>query len=139
MPRQFRFLVFDWDGTLADSTALIASALQKACADLGEPVPDDVRSRHVIGLGLADALAHVAPDLAPERHPELAARYRHHYFAADAQIPLFEGAREMLDELVDAGFLLAVATGKTRLGLNRALAHQGIANRFVATRCADEG
>jgi phosphoglycolate phosphatase len=88
---------------------------------------------------LSDALRHVAPRLAPERHHDLVARYRYHYLAGDPEIPLFEGAREMLDELEDAGFLLAVATGKTRVGLNRALEQQGIAHRFVATRCADEG
>src|SRR4051794_15868134 len=76
--RRFRLVVFDWDGTLADSTALIAGAIQKACQDLGEPVPDDAQARHVIGLGLSDALAYVAPGLARERHRDLALRYRHH-------------------------------------------------------------
>src|SRR4051812_35531924 len=97
--RRFRLLVFDWDGTLVDSTALIATAIQNACRDIGEPVPDDVTARHVIGLGLADALAHVAPGLPRERHPELSLRYRHHYLAGDPQIPLFDGVRDMLDEL----------------------------------------
>jgi len=137
--RRFRFVVFDWDGTLADSTALIAAAIQQACRDIGEPVPDDSAARYVIGLGLADALRHVAPALAPERHRDLAIRYRHHYLTGDPQIPLFAGAREMLDELNLAGLLLGVATGKTRVGLTRALEQQGIADRFVATRCADEG
>ncbi len=71
---RYRLLVFDWDGTLADSTALIASAIQRACRDIGEPVPGDVAARHVIGLGLADALAHVAPGLPPERHRDLSWR-----------------------------------------------------------------
>jgi len=137
--RRFRLLVFDWDGTLADSTALIARAIQKACRDVGEPAPDDLRARHVIGLGLAEAVAHVAPALAYERHAELAARYRYHYLAGDADIPLFEGVREMLSELGDAGYLLGIATGKSRAGLNRSLEQQGIASHFVATRCADEG
>ena len=138
-PRRFRFVVFDWDGTLADSTAIIADALQQACRDVGEPVPDDVDARYVIGLGLADALRHVAPDLPPERHPELVARYRHHYLARDAAIPLFAGVREMLAELDAAGYLLGVATGKSRAGLDRALAQHGIGGFFAATRCADEG
>ena len=137
--RQFRFVVFDWDDTLADSTALIAAAIQQACRDIGEPPPDDTTARYVIGLGLADALAHVAPGLAPERHRDLAMRYRHHYLTGDPQIPLFAGVREMLDELDGAGLLLGVATGKTRVGLNRALEQQRLGNRFVATRCADEG
>lgn len=138
-PRRFRFIVFDWDGTLADSTAIIADAIQQACRDIGEPVPDETTARYVIGLGLADALSHVAPGLPPERHRELAARYRDRYLARDPEIPLFDGAREMLDELGGAGFMLAIATGKTRAGLTRALDQQGIARRFVATRCGDEG
>jgi phosphoglycolate phosphatase len=138
-PRRFRFLVFDWDGTLADSTSIIATSLQRACADVGEPVPCDLDARYVIGLGLSDALRRVAPGLPREHWQSLTDRYRHHYLSRDADIPLFEGAREMLDELDAAGFLLGLATGKSRAGLARALGHQGLADRFVATRCADEG
>jgi phosphoglycolate phosphatase len=137
--RRYRLLVFDWDGTLADSTAIIAAALQAACRDVGEPVPDNLSARFVIGLGLGDALAHVAPALPIERHPELSARYRHHYLSRDAQIPLFDGVPALLDDLRAEGFMLAVATGKTRIGLDRALAGNALAGRFHATRCADEG
>jgi phosphoglycolate phosphatase len=137
--RRFRFVVFDWDGTLADSTALIAAAIQAACRDVGEPVPDAMTARYVIGLGLADALRHAAPGLPVERHRDLSARYRHHYLGGDADIPLFDGAREMLDELDALGCLLGVATGKSRVGLDRALGQYGLAHRFVATRCGDEG
>lgn len=138
-PRRFRLLVFDWDGTLADSTAIIAGAIQQACIDLGLPVPDDAAARYVIGLGLADALRHVAPTLPTAEHPRLSERYREHYLARDPEIPLFAGAREMLAELDGRGFLLAIATGKSRVGLARALALQGVADRFVASRCGDEG
>jgi phosphoglycolate phosphatase len=138
VPRHFRFVVFDWDGTLADSTALIADSLQRACRDIGEPVPSDVDARFVIGLGLPDALQHVAPGLHPARHPELAARYRHHYLSRDLDVALFAGAEELLAELEAAGFLLGLATGKSRAGLERALAQHRIGQRFVATRCADE-
>lgn len=138
-PRAFRLLVFDWDGTLADSTAIIANAIQQACRDLELAPPDDGSARFVIGLGLADALRHVAPGLAAADYPRLSDRYREHYLARDPEIPLFPGAREMLDELDARGFLLAVATGKSRVGLTRALQQQGLAHRFVATRCADEG
>jgi phosphoglycolate phosphatase len=131
-------LVFDWDGTLADSTAIIAAAIQRACADLRLPVPDDAAARFVIGLGLADAMRHVAPTLPPSEHPLLSERYREHYLARDPEIPLFPGAREMLDELDARGFLLAIATGKSRAGLARALTQQGLTHRFVASRCADE-
>jgi len=139
VPRRFRFVVFDWDGTLADSTAIIADALQQACRDIGEPVPGDAEARYVIGLGLADALRHVAPGLPQQRHPDLVARYRFHYLARDPSIPLFPGVREMLAELGAAGFALGVATGKSRAGLDRALAQHGIGSVFAATRCADEG
>src|SRR2546430_4519033 len=137
--RQFRLLVFDWDGTLADSTAIIAGALQQACRDLDLPAPDDAAARFVIGLGLADALRHIAPTLPSADYPRLSERYREHYLARDPEIPLFGGAREMLDELDARGFQLAIATGKTRVGLTRALAQQRLAHRFVASRCADEG
>jgi phosphoglycolate phosphatase len=102
-------------------------------------VPDDVAARFVIGLGLRDALQHVAPNLAVDRYPELSARYRDHYLARDPSIPLFPGARDLLDELAAAGYLLGVATGKTRIGLDRALGAHGLHERFRATRCADEG
>ena len=138
-PRRFPFIVFDWDGTLADSTGIIADSLQQACRDLGEPVPADIDARYVIGLGLTDALRIVAPGLPRERQPELVARYRHHFVMRDAHITLYDGVREMLAELEAAGFLLGIATGKSRAGLDRALAQQGIGSHFTATRCADEG
>ncbi|HVF62982.1 MAG TPA: HAD-IA family hydrolase [Casimicrobiaceae bacterium] len=136
---RYRLIVFDWDGTLADSTSIIARAIQRACADLGEPVPDDTAARYVIGLGLADALAHVAPRLARHRHPELSERYRHHYLARDREIALFNGARELLVELKAQGRMLAVATGKSRAGLDRVLQNCALHDYFHATRCADEG
>ncbi len=137
--RRFNLIVFDWDGTLVDSTLLIVEALQNACRDVGQPVPDDKAARYVIGLGLGDALKLVAPGLPPERYPELGAFYRRHYLEREADIPLFEGARELLAELNGAGYLLAVATGKSRAGLARSLEHNGLERAFHATRCADEG
>ena len=138
-PRRFRLVIFDWDGTLADSTTIIAQSLQRACADVGIAVPADRAALHVIGLGLSDALQQVAPDLPPERYPDLALRYRTHYLARDPDIPLFAGAIELLRDLRAAGYLLAVATGKTRKGLDRALAQQNAVELFHHTRCADEG
>ena len=137
--RRFALIVFDWDGTLADSTTLIAQSIQRACVDGGQPAPDDVAARYVIGLGLKDALETVAPALPPERYGELSACYRDHYLAREADIPLFEGARELLAELEAAGYWLAVATGKSRRGLDRALHANGLEGVFHATRCADEG
>jgi len=137
--RRFRLIVFDWDGTLSDSTAIIADAIQEACRDLGEPVPDAVTARYVIGLGLSDALRHVAPGLPAHRYGEMTAHYRRHYVAREDDIPLFAGADRMLAELDAAGYLLAVATGKSRAGLSRVLAQNALTTRFHATRCADEG
>ncbi len=136
---RYRLLVFDWDGTLADSTALIAGAIQQTCRDLGLPAPDDRSARHVIGLGHRDAISLVAPDApAVGCRRDFPSAIGVHYLVGDADIPLFAGVRDMLDELDRRGFLLAVATGKTRAGLARALAQHGIAHRFVASRCADE-
>ncbi len=137
--RNFDLIVFDWDGTLADSTAPIVHAMKEACRDLHLPIPDDVAARHVIGLGVVDAMKHVAPELPVSRYPEFGRRYGHHYLAREADIPLFSGARELLTDLEAAGFLLAIATGKSRAGLARMLEAFGLERAFDATRCADEG
>ena len=135
---RFDLIVFDWDGTLMDSTAVIATSIQRASADLGLPVPSHERANHVIGLGLADALAYAVPTLSKERFPEMAERYRYHYLSRDADLPLFPGVREIVVGLKEAGHFVAVATGKTRVGLDRALDHSGLKLLFDATRCADE-
>jgi phosphoglycolate phosphatase len=138
MPRQFDLLIFDWDGTLMDSAALIVESIQSACADLGFAVPDDRACRHIIGLGLVQALQTLLPDLAEAMYPALVDRYRQHYLGRDAQLPLFEGVGESLAELRETGFALAVATGKSQAGLQRALQHHDLGAHFVATRCADQ-
>ena len=136
--RQFDLIVFDWDGTLFDSTALIARCIQAACADLGTRVPSDRDASYVIGMGLVEALAHAAPELPPERYRELADRYRHHYFGAQHEIVFFDGTLEMLKALKDRKYLLAVATGKSRRGLDDVLHTSALKGLFDATRTADE-
>ena len=136
--RQFDLIVFDWDGTLFDSTALIARCIQAACADLGTRVPSDRDASYVIGMGLIEALAHAAPELPPERYRELADRYRHHYFGAQHEIVFFDGTLEMLKSLKDRKHLLAVATGKSRRGLDDVLHTSALKGLFDATRTADE-
>jgi phosphoglycolate phosphatase len=138
MPQRFELVVFDWDGTLIDSAGAIVACIQAACRDLGLPVPDDERASHVIGLGLADALAHAVPTLPPGEYGRLAERYRVHFLARDAALPLFPGTREMLASLRERGHALAIATGKSRAGLSRALQTTALANLFDATRCADQ-
>jgi len=137
-PRRFDLIVFDWDGTLSDSTALIVRCIQNACRDVGAPVPGNADAAYVIGLGLADALRHVAPGLPESRYPELGLRYRHHYFASQHELSLFEGTVEMLSSLKARHHWLGVATGKGRRGLDDALAHSQLKGLFDATRTADE-
>lgn len=139
MPKQFDLLVFDWDGTLMDSAAAITASLRDACADLDLPVPSEERARYVIGLGLSDALKYLLPDLPPVGYPALLERYRHHFQRRDRGTTLFGGAPETLRALHEAGFLLAVATGKSRRGLDLALEETGLTKIFHSTRCADEG
>jgi phosphoglycolate phosphatase len=138
MTRQFDLIVFDWDGTLMDSAATIVLAIQSACLDLAIDPPSDARARHIIGLGLHDALRSVLPDLPESAYPALIERYRHHYLSRDHELRLFEGVLPLMDTLAEADFMLAVATGKSRLGLNRALATSGLEEYFHASRCADE-
>lgn len=138
MLERFDLVVFDWDGTLADTTAAIAKAIQDAAADLDLPVPDEATAKHVIGLGLHEALARAVPDLPPGRIPEYSARYRVHYLAREAELTLFPGARDLIAELRTAGVPLAIATGKSQRGLRHALTQSGLDGEFVATRCADQ-
>ncbi|MBI2307585.1 MAG: HAD-IA family hydrolase [Rhodocyclales bacterium] len=138
MAKRFDLLVFDWDGTLMDSAAAIVAAIQAACRDLGVEEPPEARARHVIGLGLGDALRHAVPDLPEARYPQMVERYRHHYLSRDHELALFAGAGELIAELAESGFMLAVATGKSRLGLERALKVSGLGPYFHDSRCADE-
>ena len=138
MPRRFDLIVFDWDGTIVDSTAMIALCIQKSAMDLGLAVPTLEQASHVIGLGLHDALARAVPDLTAGRIEEFSARYRFHYFACEPDIVLFDGVRELLVELRDGGVPLAVATGKSRRGLARTWEATGLGAFFAASRCADE-
>ncbi len=136
--KRFKLIVFDWDGTLMDSAAAIVAAIQEGCRDLSVTPPSDASARQIIGLGLDDALQRALPNLPASSYPALAERYRHHYLTKDRELMLFEGIPELLADLQDAGHLLAVATGKGRKGLDRALAGSGLAPFFHATRCVDE-
>jgi phosphoglycolate phosphatase len=135
----YELVVFDWDGTLMDSTHVIAASLQDACRDVGVAVPAERDARYVIGLNLADTFAHVAPHLDEEGRKRLGERYRHHFLARENEMPLYGGVPEMLDDLRARGHRLAVATGKARRGLDRVLDATGLRDRFEVTRCADEG
>jgi phosphoglycolate phosphatase len=136
--KQFDLIVFDWDGTLMDSTATIVKCIQASAKDLGLPIPSRESASHVIGLGLGEALQVVLPDVDPKYYPRMVERYRYHYLSKDHELTLFDGVHEMLQELSQQGYFLAVATGKSRVGLNRSLNAAGLLSTFDATRCADE-
>jgi phosphoglycolate phosphatase len=137
-PRRFDLIAFDWDGTLFDSTAIIVQCIQQAVVDVGGRCPTDKDAAYVIGMGLMDALAHAAPDVPKERYPQLGARYRHHYLAHQNDISLFEGVLPLLDELKARQHWLAVATGKSRRGLDDVLRTVQLQGVFNSSRTADE-
>ena len=136
--KQFDFIVFDWDGTLMDSTATIVKCIQAAAKDLGLPIPGDHSAAYVIGLSLLEAMKAAVPDVDPKYYPRMVERYRYHYLLKDHELPLFDGVRDMLNELSQDGYFLAVATGKSRVGLSRALHTAELTSLFDATRCSDE-
>jgi phosphoglycolate phosphatase len=137
-PRQFDLIAFDWDGTLFDSTNIIVHCIQQAVVDVGGAMPTDRDAAYVIGMGLMDALAHAAPDVPRERYAELGARYRHHYLARQNDLSLFDGVLPMLQDLRGRRHRLAVATGKSRRGLDEVLDTVQLKGLFDGSRTADE-
>jgi len=136
--RNFDLIAFDWDGTLFDSTAIIVRCIQAAVCDVGGQEPTDAAAAYVIGMSLTQALAHAAPDVPPEKYPELGRRYQHHYARHFNDLSLFDGVLPLLDALRARGHLLAVATGKSRRGLDEALKSAELRGVFDASRTADE-
>ena len=136
--RNFDLIAFDWDGTLFDSTQIIARCIQAAVKDVGGTVPTDEAAGYVIGLGLAQALAHAAPDVPPSKYPMLGERYRHHYQLHAHDLSLFNGVLPLLVALKERGYLLAVATGKSRQGLDEVLQTVELKSVFDASRTADK-
>ncbi len=137
-PRRFDLIAFDWDGTLFDSTAIIVRCIQAAVRDVGGTVPTDKEAAYVIGMGLMQALAHAAPDVPPEKYTELGNRYRFHYIQHQDDLSLFEGVLPLLNDLRGRGHLLAVATGKSRRGLDEALHTVQLKGVFDGSRTADQ-
>ena len=138
MPSKYELIVWDWDGTLMDSTPTIVQCIQQACRDLELPVPDDSVASHVIGLGVQEALRTAVPSVRVEQHPRLVDRFRYHYLAKDHELHLFAGIRDLLNQLKAKGHLLAVATGKSRKGLDRSLNFHDLNDMFADTRTPDE-
>ena len=135
---RYSLIVFDWDGTLIDSAGTIVRCIQDAARDLGVEVPSRERASHVIGLGLHDSLRHAVPRLPVERYAEFSLAYRGHFIARQDAMLMFPGVLPLLDELKAGGRLLAIATGKGRKGLDRALDAGGLGKYFSGSRCADE-
>ena len=136
--KQFDLIVFDWDGTLMDSTSTIVKCIQASAKDLGLPIPGAAAAAHVIGLGLQEAMQAVMPDVEAKYHARMVERYRYHYLSRDHELTLFDGVMAMLQDLSQQAYFLAVATGKSRVGLNRSMNASKLLSMFDATRCADE-
>ncbi len=134
---RYELVVFDWDGTLIDSAGTIVECIQESARDMGIEVPSRERASHVIGLGLHDSLRFAVPGLAPEQYMAFVEHYRRHFLARQDRMLLFEGVRELLGDL-SATRKLAIATGKSRRGLDRALDADDLRRYFVSSRCADE-
>lgn len=135
----FRLLVFDWDGTLMDSIGSIVACTRATLEDLGLPGLPDEKIRGTIGLGLRETVEVLWPGGGEEVFSQVLECYRKHWLATWRDLPLlFDGVPEMLAELAADGYLLAVATGKSRRGLNHVLEQTGLAGLFHATRTVDE-
>ena len=133
----YRLIVFDWDGTIIDSAATIVECIRESARDMRLPVPAPERASHVIGLGLHDSLRMAVPELQAHQYPEFVEHYRRHFRAREDAMALFPGMKEVLVEF-SKSHVLAIATGKSRRGLDRALAATGMGALFAASRCADE-
>lgn len=134
---KYPLIVFDWDGTIIDSPGAIVECIREASRDLGLRVPEPEQASHVIGLGLRDSLQLAVPDLPAERYQEFVALYRRHFAQREDAVQLFTGMNDLLKNL-SKQHTLAIATGKSRRGLDRALETTGIGGLFTASRCADE-
>jgi phosphoglycolate phosphatase len=136
---KFKLLIFDWDGTLMDSEARIVACVKAAVRDLGLPSLSDDAIRNIIGLGLREAVDTLFPGAHDQLHQDIVTRYRRHYFdPRRTPSQLFQGAGQAIETLAREEYLLAVATGKSRAGLNQVLDYTGLGEYFHATRCADE-
>ncbi len=137
--RPFELLIFDWDGTVMDSTATIVACAQQAARDVGLEPPPAQAIRETIGLSLADSMTRLYPEGVAKTRDRLVDRYRHHWISGFRdELTLFAEARQTLEALREQDYLLAVATGKSRAGLSFDLQSTGLGKLFHATRTADE-
>lgn len=136
-----KLAIFDCDGTLVDGQAHVCDTMEQAFLDAGLPAPDRNEVRRSVGLSLPVAIRHLAPELDPEMNARLVQAYKEGFFARRQQglidEPLYEGIHEVLTGLAEAGWLLAVATGKSDRGLNACLERHGLTGLFVSLQTAD--
>ena len=137
MNKDIELIIFDWDGTLIDSQANIVQCFKYVIDDLDLPDRSSEEISNIIGLGMWEALRELFPQNNTEEYEQMVDRYRYHFFASDPSQP-FSGAGTVLSSLAEDGYILAVATGKGRRGLDKALDSTGFRQYFHATRCADE-
>ena len=137
--RRFDLIIFDWDGTVMDSTGLIADCIQQAARDMCLHVPSRDQAKSIIGLGINDSTRRLFPQLDAAAQLQYALTYRKHFIARDHEAPIYDGIRDLLVSLASPERFLAVATGKPRAGLERAFGHCGLKSHFHYSRCADEG
>jgi len=137
--KSYELIVFDWDGTLMDSELRIVTCMQRAARDTANPVPAEHEVREIIGLSMHKAVQRLFPEVERQGVETVIEAYREHWLGEEVPASaLFPDAENVIEGLVDAGYLLAVATGKSRRGLDKVLAESGLGDRFHATRCADE-
>jgi phosphoglycolate phosphatase len=134
----YQLIIFDWDGTLMDSTGHIVNCMRHAITKLDLAPLDDKQISHIIGLGLQEAVQTLYPNGNATMWTSLADCYRQTWLNSPVDTPLFDNARELLTELAEQELFLGVATGKSRRGLDKVLKATGLGELFVATRCADE-
>ena len=132
--------IFDWDGTVCDSAAKIVASMQRSAEEAGVHVLSDLEIKNIIGLGLPEAVRTLYPELGSQQQEAVREGYSRHFLSSDEEEPcaLFDGAMTTLQALIDEGYRVAVATGKSRRGLDRVLKRLGLDSFFHATRCADE-
>lgn len=139
MKNKFDLIIFDWDGTLINSIDWIVSCIQKAARHCDCRIPEAQEARNVIGLSLENALNQLFPDIGQSARLRLTRSYSENFLAKQAaQEDLFAGVYDMLVQLQQQGYQLAVATGKSRMGLQKAMSGTGTEALFNASRCADE-
>jgi len=135
----YQLIIFDWDGTLMDSAQKIANCIRASARDLGLNEPTDAAAKSIIGLGLTQAMEILFPDISTDQIARVVEAYKHHFVSGDlTEQALFEGVEQGLTTIEESGALIAVATGKSRAGLNRVFEDLKMEHYFVATRCADE-